>query len=604
MDTHILPTVARFGVAVVVAAWSAGWTVAVADESKPDAPASKAAASPERIDKLIRELGNKDYYVRQRAQDELARMGFDAIEALDAATADDDLEVAYRAKYLLRLMRVEWTTEGDSAEVKNCLRNYENMDGRSRIVRMQMLARLPDSKGVAALCRLVRFEKSSLLSKTAATILLFPGRTAEPPSPAAVEIVRKSLPNSKRPGAVWLWAWTRLASDPKTAMPEWAKLIDAEMSLLQQTPEESSVEIVARLTRFQVAWLKKMGKSDEALVAIRRLVALSQDDTQSMTELLAWLIEQKAWKAVDELAQRFAGRFASEPVLLYMLAQAYGERGEKERSKATAQRAFRLYPGKQDQQLAHHYTVAQQLRTRGQFDWARREYEYVIAQGGEEEQLAANARILLARMLHEQMQDFDAATVLEKLVAGLDSGKVQESSLYNCQAKEMRSLRHYCSACYWASKNDVARQRAALDKALEADPEDLDSLIACYRLPGQSAEFHAKTVNSIKDLAVKLHDAISADPRNPFMYNQYAWLVGNTEGDLDEAVRCSLKSVELRPEEGSYYDTLGHAYFGKGDYENAVKYQTRAVELERYSGIIRYKLEVFRKKLEEKKKQK
>jgi hypothetical protein len=439
------------------------------------------------------------------------------------------------------------------------------------------------------------------LSKTAAVALLFPNRAVEPPSPAAVEIIRKHLQNCKRPGAVWLSAWTRMASDPKGAMADWAKLIDAEMSLLDQKPEETSPEIIARLTRFQVAWLKKLGMNDEVIAAVDRLVDVGQDDPQSLAELLAWLIEQKAWKAVDELTQRFGGRFSGEPALLYMLAQAYTERGEKERAKATALRAFHLNPGKLNQQLVRHYTVAQQLRNRGQFDWARQEFEYVIAQGGEEEQLAANSRILLARMLHEQLQDLDAAAVLEKLVASLDAGKVTEAALFGCQAKEIRAMRHYYASCHWASKNDLAKQRAALDEALADDPEDLDSLIACYHLPGQSAEFHAKTVGSIKDVAAKLHEAIAADPRNAIMYNQYAWLVGNTEGDFDEALKCSLKSVELRPEDGGYYDTLAHAYAGKGDYENAVKYQTRAAELERHSGIIHYKLEVFRKKLTERK---
>ena len=41
---------------------------------------------------------------------------------------------------------------------------------------MRMLAGLPEAKGVAALCRLVRFEKSSQLSKAAATALLFRGK--------------------------------------------------------------------------------------------------------------------------------------------------------------------------------------------------------------------------------------------------------------------------------------------------------------------------------------------------------------------------------------------------------------------------------------------
>ena len=88
---------------------------------------------------------------------------------------------------------------------------------------MRMLAGLPEAKGVAALCRLVRFEKSSQLSKAAATALLLHGKGADPPSPAAVEVIRKSLQGCKRPGAVWLLTWTRLAADPQAAMAEVAK---------------------------------------------------------------------------------------------------------------------------------------------------------------------------------------------------------------------------------------------------------------------------------------------------------------------------------------------------------------------------------------------
>ena len=97
-----------------------------------------------------------------------------------------------------------------------------------------------------------------------------------------------------------------------------------------------------------MAWLKKLGKNDEAMAAIRQLVDLEPGDSESVAELLDWLIDQKAWKVVDRLTERFAPRFAAEPVLLYSLAQACAERGEKKRSEETALRALRLHPGKQD----------------------------------------------------------------------------------------------------------------------------------------------------------------------------------------------------------------------------------------------------------------
>ncbi len=602
MKPLISRTVGRFGLVLVITAWLTGHVTAGVEEAKPAAPASKQPASAEQIAKLVRQLGDKDYYVRQRAQDELARLGLDAIEALEAATTDDDAEVAARARYLLRLMRIEWTVESDPAEVKKCLHDYENLDARSRETRMRMLAGLPDANGVAALCRLVRFEKLSQLSKTAATALLFRGKGATPPCPAAVEAIQKNLQSCKRPGAVWLLTWTRLAADPQAAMARWRKLVAAESAALRQTPEESSPEIVAHLIRFQVAWLRKLGKNDEAITAIGQLADLELGDSQSVAELLGWLIDQKAWKVVDKLTERLGPRFAAEPVLLYSLAQACAERGEKKRAEETALRAFHLHPGKQEDELVHHCAVAEQLRDRGQFAWARREYQHVISQGSEEDELAIMSRLYLSEMLHEQGQDLDAAGVLEKLVRVIDAGKVTEAMLPGREIRDVRSRLPYFHACHWEAKNDAAKQREYLEKALEANPEDIDVLIACYHLPGTTAAYHKKIVDLVEKAAAKLHGAIALDPDSPSMYNQYAWLVGNTEGDFDEALRCSRKSLELQPEEGGYYDTLAHVYFGKGDYENAVKYQTKAAQLDPHSGLILKKLDVFRKKLEEKKK--
>ena len=75
-------------------------------------------------------------------------------------------------------------------------------------------------------------------------------------------------------------------------MAQWHKLVDAELAVLRQTPEESSPEIAAQLIRFQVAWLRKLGKNDEAIAAIRRLADLEPGDSELVAELLAWLIDQ------------------------------------------------------------------------------------------------------------------------------------------------------------------------------------------------------------------------------------------------------------------------------------------------------------------------
>ena len=104
----------------------------------------------------------------------------------------------------------------------------------------------------------------------------------------------------------------------------------------------------------------------------------------------------------------------------------------------------------------------------------------------------------------------------------------------------------------------------------------------------------------IKEAGELFRSQISQDPDESTPYNQLAWLISNTEGDQQEALRCSQKSLELKPNEAGYLDTLGRCYFALGDYENAVKTQTRAVELNPFSGLMSKQLELFREALAKK----
>ena len=141
----------------------------------------------------------------------------------------------------------------------------------------------------------------------------------------------------------------------------------------------------------------------------------------------------------------------------------------------------------------------------------------------------------------------------------------------------------------------------AIEKGDPADP-DPDVLIALYHLPNQSAQRHKQTMELINRAIQSYEISLTgqADPeRVRSCYNEYAWLVGNTEGDLDRALDYSKKSVEMAPGEGELLDTLAHCYAAKKDFDNAVKYQTRAVELDPSSAAIRRSLEDFRKGLEQ-----
>lgn len=148
-------------------------------------------------------------------------------------------------------------------------------------------------------------------------------------------------------------------------------------------------------------------------------------------------------------------------------------------------------------------------------------------------------------------------------------------------------------------QGNAQQHRHHLDEALKNDPEELDALIAAYRLTDLGDERRGKTAALIARAAASLRLQAEQTPDDPAAHNQFAWLVGNTTGDISAALRHARRAVELGPENGAYLDTLAHVYFyGLNDYPNAVKYQSLAAEYMPYSGLIAQKLELFRQKAE------
>ncbi len=596
----------------------------------PVGPASPASGPAAEIDKLVRQLGDNDYFARQQAQDSLAHLGFEAFDALNAAATNKDLEIASRARYLLRRLRAEWMAKDDPPEVRKYLRDYETLPLEGRVSRMHALATLSDGQGILALCRLVRYEQSLVLSKLAAAELLDSQTNAGPPKPAMVQRVRMILMRSKQTAAGWLLTWTRMADHPEAAMKEWNAMVAAEQVLLRHAPSRTRPEIVTALLRFQIGQLERLGKLDEAMAAVGRLADLEHGEFESVMEFGDWLIRQKAWKAVDRWADKFAAQINREPSLLYLVAQAYAEQGNNAKAEETAHRALGLYPGKHPDELERHLNAADQLRKRGRFAWARREFEHVIARGDQRSPAVRAVMVVFAELLHDQGDDLEAAKTLERLVKAVDAmaGRggppppwlqppflprrpgnrpaqnrrpVLQVEIAGLSYEQVLSQMNYFFACHWAKRHDTGKQRAYLDRALENCDQDVDVLIACYRLAGQPPQYHAKIVDLIKKTTAQLQEQVEAEPENHDTCNQLAWLIGNTMGDLDQALKLSKKSLELKPDTGGYYDTLARVYFARDDLQSAVKNQTRALDLEPYSGLIRGQLDFFRAAREAKK---
>ena len=604
---------AAWAVAIVFALSFGGAAALCAAEQ----PAQDPVALEARIQRLIKQLGADEYGAREAAKVELQRIGLPAFDALDEARDDEDLEVALRARYLLKVMSVFAAPDDDPVEVRTLLRGYGELSEADRKGRMERLASQNTPRSLAALCRLARYDSSRLLAKEAA-LMVMSAETSEDPAVRAslAASIETSVDVSKRAAAKWLRLYARTLVKPADqVVDEWRKLMSGEVKALASARSDTSETVVQGLLRWQSDFFIRAGRQEEAVEAAQRLVAATNGTSEQLGELVGWLVERKYWKLVQQVADKHSTEFDDNALLLYRLAEAYRRQGDNEKAEATAQRAFAI----EATDAPQHHEIGVELRDRGLFDWAEREFRHVIAKEDDGDSFDMNARYRLAEMLWDIEQPLKAAMVWQELLDQVDKSQEVRDRLGEGR-QQFRSRMHYFYAQDQIQKKQYEQARTHLEKGIREDPTDADVLIAMSRLPNQTPELRQKTQSQIADAAAQFQEQarrwelIMGQPLTPEQReqvgerlatacNQYAWLVGNTATDVDEAIRMSRQSVELMPKSGSYYDTLAHCYFAKKDYENAVKYQTLAVKFEPNTLQIKRQLKVFQKTLEDSKRE-
>ncbi|HWB09623.1 MAG TPA: hypothetical protein VG826_10375 [Pirellulales bacterium] len=582
----------------------------VGDDSTTDA---NAEARAKKIEALITQLGADDFFARERAQQELAEIGYEAFDALsEAADNSDDIEVKLRAGYLVRMMRLASVVDSDPAEIKQLLGDYETLSEAERIDRIKQVAAQADDKGLPVLCRLVRFERSAVLSKeAAAAVLMQKWPTDKAASARRAETIRRGVGASVRPAAAWLTTYLAGHKDPVAALDSWEKLVAAEERRGVESPHQTRPEILAALWREKATLLRRLGRDDEADEILMRLVEREESSisVDSLEELLRWLVDQRAFSVVDRLAEKFADRFQQEPLLLYSLAEARQAEGKEQLVTETIARALAINDGQEA--FKDHWRVATELMRRHRWHWAEDEFRRVAELAPDDNRFSIDARVRLSEVLHDRGDDGEAGQVLDGVVDVMEKNLAASNEDENAgrTVEATRARMHYFHAC-GLSKPDQKKERLRrLIDAIDADPTDADVLIAIYRTKDLDPPLVQQNLERIRSAAEIFRQQMQQQPDDPTPYNQFAWLVANTEGDYKEALQASEKSLELvranprmAGSEASFLDTLGRCYFAVGDYENAIKTQTKAVELDSESGLMRKQLDLFRQTFDEQKK--
>jgi tetratricopeptide (TPR) repeat protein len=400
-------------------------------------------------------------------------------------------------------------------------------------------------------------------------------------------------------------------ADPAAALAQWDQAAQAESDVLEKNPDRTHRDIVRDLYRFQVELLKSLQRDDEAIAVIRRTFNLLDGTTEQVTEVTDWLMQRQAWPVVLELAAKFDAIYNDNPLLLYRLAETHLRMEQKEKAQEVAYKALTHKPENLEEHIRTGYVLQEE---RGLLEWAEREYREVMKTAPPGSIPDFRARFRLAELLHDEAKELPAAETLQPVcdLIAKDEAAKQTAMRAARDPAGVISRMNYFYAMHFHEAGDHVKERQHLQTAIDSDPSDADVLIAMHRLPGADDAWRKMTAEKITTAAADFHADVEGYKQMLEMANndlarealredlalacnQYAWLVGNTIGDHNEAVKLSHLSLEMKPDYAGYLDTLGRCYYTKGDLENAVKYQTQAVQRNPYSGQIRRQLNFFLK---------
>jgi uncharacterized Ntn-hydrolase superfamily protein len=193
-------------------------------------------------------------------------------------------------------------------------------------------------------------------------------------------------------------------------------------------------------------------------------------------------------------------------------------------------------------------------------------------------------------------------TLAEKLLQALEAGQKAGGDRRGRQSAALLVVRKHGG---YSGYND-----RYIDLRVDDHPEPIKELKRLFGLHERFAQADAHVrfgVEFIKqgekakaehefELALTIADKY---PDDASLQNEVAWALATNDVRLDDALRLAKRAAELAPEDGNIWDTLGETYFRRGEYREAVKAESKAVELDPKTKLFKKKLEDWKKKAKE-----
>ncbi len=586
-----------------------------------------APPEPE-IAELVQQLGSDLFVERDAAQARLEMLGIQAFDALQEAVKHPDLEVATRARHILERVKVEWVKPTDPPEVRQLMKRFASGSTAKRLALLEKLKDLEEAGGGPALCRIARFETTANAEQAALSGLSLLESAGT--DGVAADSWLEELDESQTVAARWVRLGLHSLTEPRAALDEWDAECAAAVDRFRGSGQESDAIDAYRLMRFRLFVSTIIEASDprmDALAGLAEFLAgleeeqlpdlpdaigswFKSEEEQSAKAVayqLFWAADRKDWGLWRSLVTEHAAEISQNRFLLYSVALAHAQQGDTQEAAHAVQRALEY----EAEDAEHRNRIAASLLEQGRLDLAAGEWRAVIAALPTLHPESLIARQELGNWwLHDREQYQAAVDLLDEFCQAAEASDEAEAAMLADLAESMsnadradhlwksfRATREYFEACRQRSLGAHKQEQLSLEKAYRLYPVNPDILIAMYRVKGADPAYRARVRDMIKSLSRRIQHVIDAGlasgQEDAQDYNLWAWLVSNTEGDYQQAVRYSHRSLELDPDNASFLDTLGRCYYAAKDFDSAIKYQKMAVERQPMVQVMQRQLRQF-----------
>jgi len=331
--------------------------------------------------------------------------------------------------------------------------------------------------------------------------------------------------------------------------------------------------------------LIKRGKLDEAIAANREAIRLKPNYWAAHYNLGVCLSQKGK---LDEAIAAFREASRLFPNWSWphrALGSALKDQGKLDEAIACYRKAIELDP----KSAEVHANLGNALKDQGKLDEAIACYRKAI----ELDPKDASAHTNLGNTLQAQGKLDEAIAAYRKAIE-LDPKLAGAQTNLGVALKSQGKLDEAIAAYRKAIELDPKQVNAYINLGNALTPQKkLDEAIACYRKaieldPKQiNAHFHLGTAlngqGKVDEAIAAYRKAIELNPDEAQYYNHLAWILGTCPAaqfrDSKRAGELAQKAVELAPQEGAFWNTLGVAQYQGGDWKAAIAALEKSMQL-------------------------